>query len=314
MNTQTSARDDVVPGMDPTGPDALREAPKVSGDLTGVLQSAPMFRRALAGYDRFEVDTYVRWSEEELATAEREREHLMVRHLNTVTALDDARRLLDHSSGGREFLGTSRRIGTLLAAAADEAEGIRADAEAERAAAAEAAAQLAERAARALADADDEAARRMAAASTGAAALLADARRAAAEAEQARAALREESERHLTAARLTARTAEEDADLLRRRAAEQVLAAHLQARDETVRMLSTGLEERRRADDEAAAERARLDSAATARRSAVLADVQALEARVTALRAQAGATAEQPPVAGSRLDRFAAWLGVPRAG
>ncbi|TFV48447.1 hypothetical protein [Blastococcus sp. TF02A-35] len=299
MSTRTTARDTDVPAVDGPVPGPLHETPKVSGDLGTVLQSAPMFRRALAGYDRFEVDTYVRWAEEELATAEREHEHLMVRHLNTVAALDDARRLLDHSSGGRELLGTSERIGTLLAVAADEADGIRADAEAERAAAAEAAARLSAEAARALAAAEDEASRRLAAAAAEAATLVADARQVLADAEQAGAELRAEAERHLTGARLTARVAEEDADLLRQQAAEQALAAHLQARDEVVRLLHTGREQRRRADEEAAAERSRLDDEAAARRAALLTEVEALEDRLAGLRAEA-ARGTVPPAAAGR--------------
>ena len=34
--------------------------PNVSGDLPTLLDSAPMFRRAVVGYDLFQVDTYVR--------------------------------------------------------------------------------------------------------------------------------------------------------------------------------------------------------------------------------------------------------------
>src|SRR3954447_19266506 len=78
--------------------------PHVSGDLPTVFRAAPMFRRAVAGYDRFQVDTYVQWAEDELATAEREREHLVARHLDTRAALEEARQLLSHSSGGQEFL------------------------------------------------------------------------------------------------------------------------------------------------------------------------------------------------------------------
>ncbi|RBY97607.1 hypothetical protein DQ237_01335 [Blastococcus sp. TF02-8] len=302
MSTQTHVVDHTAA---PVGADATdevptaveRDRPKVSGDLADVLGSAPMFRRAVAGYDRFEVDTYVRWAEEELATAEREREHLMVRHLNTVAALDDARRLLDHSSSGRELLGTSQRIGTLLAAAADEADGIRADAQAERAAAAEAAARLSAEAAQALAAADDEAARRLALAAEQAAGLLADARATVEDAERTGAELRAEAERYLAEARLTGRLAEEDADRLRQRAAEHALASHEQARQEIVRMLAVGREERRRADEEAAGERRRLDDAAAARRSALLAETEALEARLVALRAEAAALSSPTPAA-----------------
>ena len=91
-----------------------------------------MFRRAVVGYDRFQVDTYVRWAEDELATADREREHLVARVVRTQADLEESRQLLSHSAAGGEFLQVSRRIGALLATAADEAEGLRADAEADR--------------------------------------------------------------------------------------------------------------------------------------------------------------------------------------
>ncbi|RBY90267.1 hypothetical protein DQ244_12445 [Blastococcus sp. TBT05-19] len=272
---------------DPNDP----ERPNVGGDLAGLMGSAPMFRRAVAGYDRFEVDTYVRWAEEELATAGRAHEHLLVRHLNTVAALDDARALLDHSSDGRELLGTSQRIGTLLAAAADEADGIRAEAEAERAAAAEAAAQLSAEATRALAEAGDTAARKVAAAAADAAALVADARRVVEEAERTSAGLRTEAERYLAEARLTARLAEQDAVLVGQQAAEQAEEALVRARGEVVRMLGVGRDERRRADEEAAGIRLRLDSAAADRRAALLTEIEALEGRRDALRAELDALA-----------------------
>src|SRR3954453_4948499 len=102
--------------------------PNVSGDLWTVLQAAPMFRRAVAGYDRFQVDTYVQWAEDELVAAEREREDLVARHLRTRADLEDARQLLSPSRGGGEILRMSRRIGSMLAAAADEAGSMRAEA------------------------------------------------------------------------------------------------------------------------------------------------------------------------------------------
>src|SRR6476661_10523258 len=114
--------------------DALdRQRPNVSGDLPTVFQAAPMFRRAVAGYDRFQVDTYVRWAEDELALAAREREHLLARHLRTRAALEEARQLLSHSSGGRELLQVSPRLASMLAAAADQAESMRAEADSMRA-------------------------------------------------------------------------------------------------------------------------------------------------------------------------------------
>ena len=49
-----------------------RRRPNVSGDLPTVFESAPMFRRAVTGYDRFQVDTYVQWAEEELGQVRRQ--------------------------------------------------------------------------------------------------------------------------------------------------------------------------------------------------------------------------------------------------
>src|SRR3954447_11687389 len=94
-----------------------RQRPNVSGDLPTVLEAAPMFRRVVVGYDRFQVDTYVRWAEDELAAAAREREHLLALSGKTWAALEEARQLLAHSPGGGEFLQLSRRVGTMLAAA-----------------------------------------------------------------------------------------------------------------------------------------------------------------------------------------------------
>src|SRR3712207_2058020 len=106
-----------------------RARPNVSGDLPTMFQTGPMFRRSLAGYDRFQVDTYVRWAEDELAAADREREHLLTRQVGTQAALEEARELLSHSPAGGRLLQVSRRIGSLLAGAADEAENIRSEAE-----------------------------------------------------------------------------------------------------------------------------------------------------------------------------------------
>src|SRR3954447_20692420 len=130
-----------------------RGRPNLSGDLSAVFRAAPVFRRSVAGYDRFQVETYVQWAEEELATAEREREHLVTRLLRTRAAFEEARQLLSHSSEGGQFLPSSRRIGAMLAAAADEAESMRAEAEAERTAACAQAQRMAGDAERVLAGA-----------------------------------------------------------------------------------------------------------------------------------------------------------------
>jgi colicin import membrane protein len=272
--------------------DDARDArrPNVAGDLPSMLEAAPMFRRSVIGYDRFQVDTYVRWAEDELATADREREHLLARALRAQAALEETRRLLPHSSSAGEFLRVSTRIGSLLAAAADEAEGLRADAEADRAAAAAEAERTTAEAGRLLADATDEARRLLADAAADAARARDDARRvvadAASEAEWVRRAALSEADTRLRNVQELERRAAEEADRTRRAATDEAAAALLHARDEVVRLLATGREQRRRADAEAAAVRERLEQDVLARTASLRAEVAALERRRTALRGE----------------------------
>ena len=285
-----------APHADGGRPD--RRRPHVSGDLPTVLGAGPAFDRALAGYDRFQVDTYVRWAEDELTAADREQERLLARHLQTVAALEEARALLTHSSGGAEVVRVSGRITALLAAAADEAEGLRAEARADRAAATAEAEATVARACRVLADAvasaervAEEAAGRAAETATEAARLL---ERAGRTLEDARAT----AEARRAEADAAVRRAAEDADAGRRRAAEDADAARLRARAEVVAMLNTGREQRCRADAAAAALRERLDGEAAARLAVLLGEVAHLEQRRDALRAEVGrlaAPAAGPP-------------------
>ncbi|WP_211295501.1 hypothetical protein, partial [Blastococcus saxobsidens] len=145
--------DTAVPAPDRVLDDDRRR-PNVSGDLPTLFEAGPQFRRAVTGYDRFQVDTYVRWAEDELVAADRERQHLEVRLLGVHTELQETRRLLGHSSGGGQFLDVADRIGSMLATAADEAEGMRAEAAACRAAATAEAEQLRACAARTTAEAE----------------------------------------------------------------------------------------------------------------------------------------------------------------
>ena len=261
--------------------------PNVSGDLPTVLEATgPMFRRAALGYDRFQVDTYVQWAEDELATAAREHEHLLTRHVATTAELDRARELLAHSAGGGELLRLSGRIGSMLAAAADEADGIRAEAEADSAAAAERARQLVAEAGQALAEAEAEVQRLLAEAAGEADAMTAVAARTVEEAVQARELARVEAEARLEEVRAVERQAVEHVEHLRRQGEEAVAAARLQARAEIVRMLSTARDERRRTDADAEATRLRLDRDAAARRDVVLQEVQELEQRRAVLLAE----------------------------
>lgn len=262
---------------------AERTRPNVAGDLDTVLGSAPMFRRAIAGYDRFEVQSYVQWAETELATADREREHLLARQLETRAALDEARELLGHSAGGGEFLQLSRRIGTLMATAADEADAMRAEAAADRRAAAGTAEQTIGAARLQAAEIAAQAERTLTEARAAAGALLEEARNCRAAAEETGVRARAEAEQRLEGVAALERRAAEEADLLRERAATEVAAALLHARQEVVALLAAGRDERRRADDVAADVRARLDDDAAARRAALLTELDVLAAEVVEL-------------------------------
>ncbi|MGY1827958.1 MULTISPECIES: hypothetical protein [unclassified Blastococcus] len=265
---------------------APRTPPNVSGDLPTMFRAAPMFGRALAGYDRFQVDTYVQWAEDELATADREREHLLARCLQTQTALDEARQLLDHSAGGGELLRLSDRIGQLLAAAADQAQGMTAEAEQLRAAARTEAEQLRARAARELAGARDRARETIAAAVAQAEMVLAVAGRTLDAAERIREEATAEAERRAAEAQEVEQRAAERAARLGEQAAAEVAAARLAGRAEVLRLLATGRDERCRADAEAAALRDHLDRQAADRRAALLEEVASLDRRRAELDAQ----------------------------
>ncbi len=284
------------------GEPADRARPNVSGDLPSVLEVAPMFRRAVVGYDRFQVDTYVQWAEDELATADRERRHLEERHLRAQAALEEAQLLLSHSSGGGEFLQLSRRMGSMLAVAADEAESMHAAAEADRAAAAAEAERTVAEAERRLADARAEAQRMVAEATTEAGGVLAHAEHMVDEAERALERASAEVAVRLAEVHATELRAAEDADLLRQRATDDAAAARLQARADIVAMLGTAREERRRADAAAAATRERLNGEAAARYVALVAEVEALEHRRAALWAEIELLTS--PVPGPRRERL----------
>lgn len=273
-----------------TAPEALpaiesldRERPNVSGDLPTIFGTVPMFRRSVVGYDRFQVDTYVQWAEDELATAAREREHLVERHLRTRADLDEARQLLSHSPGGGEFLQMSRRIGSMLATAADEAESIRTEAEAHRSTATAEANRKLGYARWRIAYAEKRATGLVAQAARATEEMAASARRIVHEAEQTRAEARTEAEARLAEALAIEQRAAANARHIHQQAAEQASAARLQARDEIARMLSTGREERRRADAEASVTRERLAPDAATRYAALRAEVATLEHRRASL-------------------------------
>lgn len=105
--------------------------PDVAGALDGLLTSAPVFRTAVRGYDRLQVDNYVAWAESEIAAARRETDDLAARYGQVSAELEISRRLLARSPGGQEMTNVSERMGRILQMAADEASEITATATAD---------------------------------------------------------------------------------------------------------------------------------------------------------------------------------------
>jgi cell division septum initiation protein DivIVA len=274
----------VGPGR-PAAPDPLdRRRPNVSGDIRTVLEAGPMFRRAVLGYDCFQVDTYVQWAEDELTSARRGREDVLASYARLSADLDESRRLLVHSGGAREALGLSYRLGSLLATAADQADGMRAEAEAERAAASAEARRVVATASaeadRVLDEAAAEAERMLAEAAAQSERMVAEADRVVAEAEQTEREARAEADARLEKVRALERRASEEAEQMRQEAARDASAARLQARDEVIRMLASGREQRRRTEEEAAATRERLDREHATRRTALQVEIHELQQRL----------------------------------
>ncbi|WP_236830188.1 DivIVA domain-containing protein [Blastococcus sp. KM273128] len=114
-------------------PDGAAPAPRPSGGLEVLLDHGPSFRGSVRGYDRVQVDNYVAWAENELAAAQREREHLLDRVVACGTELEISRRLLAEQPAGRERPSVSARVAEVLRLAEDQAAQVLDAAEAEAA-------------------------------------------------------------------------------------------------------------------------------------------------------------------------------------
>jgi cell division septum initiation protein DivIVA len=111
-------------GRPPSSGDPGRQRtprPNLTGDLDSMLGTGPMFRPAVRGYDRLQVDNYVTWVETELQSARRQVEELTTRYGSALAEMEISRRLLAQSPTGREMTRISERIGQMLRLAADEA-------------------------------------------------------------------------------------------------------------------------------------------------------------------------------------------------
>jgi colicin import membrane protein len=108
---------------------SLAGPPRPAGALETLLDHRPAFRGSVRGYDRLEVDNYVAWAEGELATAQREREHLLDRLSAGAAELEISRRLLAERPHPRPVV--SDRVGEILRLAEDQAAEVLAAAEGE---------------------------------------------------------------------------------------------------------------------------------------------------------------------------------------
>src|SRR3954454_10235417 len=90
-----------APGMPPSGNFVAPSPwPNFSGDLDGMLTTAPVVRTAVRGYDRLQVDNYVAWAEAELRAVGREADPLGDRYGARAAELEIPRRLLAESPEG----------------------------------------------------------------------------------------------------------------------------------------------------------------------------------------------------------------------
>lgn len=106
---------------EPPSPPPERTGRHSAGDLDALLEPRPLFRGALRGYDRLQVDNYVAWAETELLAVRRANDDLLSRYGACSAELEISRRLLACSPAGREQVRTSERLGEILRLAADEA-------------------------------------------------------------------------------------------------------------------------------------------------------------------------------------------------
>ncbi|RBY82941.1 hypothetical protein DQ238_02780 [Geodermatophilus sp. TF02-6] len=118
--SEVAAPDGSGPGDGPSSVGSPRR-PNLAGDLDTLLEPRPLFRTALRGYDRLQVDNYVSWAEAELTATRRENDDLLARYGTASAELEISRRLLATSPEGRELVRTSERVGEILRLAADEA-------------------------------------------------------------------------------------------------------------------------------------------------------------------------------------------------
>src|SRR3954453_13170318 len=85
----------VVPADSDPKPDSCGSRPRglnLSGDFDELLDTRPVFRTRVHGYDKLQVDNYVSWAEGELEGARRAGDHLLARLAACAAELAEHRR------------------------------------------------------------------------------------------------------------------------------------------------------------------------------------------------------------------------------
>ena len=118
-----------MPSEDRVAPAVVHDAlprPNLTGDLDAILVTIPAFRPRLHGYDRMQVDNYVRWSETELLSARREVDDLATRYGLCLAEVRTLRQVTAQSPESRQLHQVSQRIDQMLQTAAEAADELRA--------------------------------------------------------------------------------------------------------------------------------------------------------------------------------------------
>jgi cell division septum initiation protein DivIVA len=117
------AQDESDPEADDVG--SRQRGPNLSGDFDELLDTRPVFRTRVHGYDKLQVDNYVSWAEGELEGARRAGDHLLARLAACAAELaEHRRRPVPVAATAPDLSAVSERVAEILRLAADEADEI----------------------------------------------------------------------------------------------------------------------------------------------------------------------------------------------
>src|SRR3954447_24129695 len=116
---------EVAPDDSDPEPDAVGSRPRglnLFGDFNELLDTRPVFRTRVHGYDKLQVDNYVSWAERELEGARRAGDHLLGRLTAAAAELAEHRRRAQPvpvAAPASDLSAVSERVAEILRLAAD---------------------------------------------------------------------------------------------------------------------------------------------------------------------------------------------------